>query len=91
MKKAALLSKAADLITGHREGDYGDIHKNFSDIARLWSPVLGMQITTHQVALCLMLLKVARIIKTPTHIDSWADAAGYLGIGCELATGGDGE
>lgn len=83
--KREILEQAADLITGDRQGDYGDTLKNFTDISRLWSVVLGIDVTPWQAALCMDLLKTARLIKTPTHLDSWLDKAGYTGIGGELA------
>lgn len=86
MKKGELLTKSIELITGDREDDYGDITKNFSDIAALWSVVLGMDVIPWQVAACMSQVKLARAIKTPEHLDSWADMGGYVGIGAELAT-----
>lgn len=86
MRKRALLEKSIELITGDREDDYGDIRKNFEDIAAMWSVPLGIRVAPWQVAVCMAMVKVARLIKTPTHIDSWADASGYTAIGCELAT-----
>ena len=86
MRKAETLKQSIDIITGQREEDYGDAHKNFSNVAGLWSIVLGTKVQPWQVAVMLLQLKVARIIKTPTHDDSWIDAAGYIGLGAELAT-----
>lgn len=34
-------------------------------------------------------LKLARAIKTSTHVDSWTDMAGYVGLAAELALGDD--
>lgn len=86
MKKTEVLSKGAELIAGQREDDYGDAAKNFGDISRLWSVVLGTEVAPWQVAACLTQLKLARAIKTPDHEDSWVDMAGYVGLAGELAT-----
>lgn len=87
--KRAILERAIGLITGDREEDYGEAYKNFSDIAALWSVVLGVDVQPWQVAACMSQLKLARAIKTPTHVDSWVDMAGYVGLAAELALGDD--
>jgi len=86
VNKTEVLERAAELVTGDREKSYGNVHTNYSRIAELWSVVLGYALDDYQVALCLAQLKVARLIETPTHEDSWIDGAGYLAIGAELAT-----
>ena len=87
--KRAILERAIGLIMGNREEDYGEAHKNFSDIAALWSVVLGVDVQPWQVAACMSQLKLARAIKTSTHVDSWVDMAGYVGLAAELALGDD--
>ena len=86
MSRDEALSGAGELINGQRATDYGDAGTNFADIAKLWSPILGIEILPWQVALCMNQLKVARLLKTPSHEDSWMDGIGYLALGCELAT-----
>lgn len=85
--RTEILSTASKLITGQRQSDYGTPAENFARVARLWEVVLGIEVTPAQVALCLGQLKVARLIKSPDHLDSWVDLAGYTGLGGELATG----
>ena len=86
MRKAEVLERGVELITGDRETDYGEAHRNFADIAALWSVTLGTTVEPWQAAACLSQLKLARAIKTPTHEDSWVDMAGYVGLAGELAT-----
>jgi hypothetical protein len=38
---------------------------------------LGVEVSPAQVALCLIDLKLARLIRDPSHLDSIADVAGY--------------
>ena len=87
--KREILERAIMLIMGDREEAYGEAHKNFSDIAALWSVVLGVDVQPWQVAACMSQLKLARAIKTSTHADSWVDMAGYVGLAAELALGDD--
>lgn len=74
-----MLEEAQKLIYGARQKDYGPAKKNFEDIAAIWSVVIGIPISAEQVALCMIGLKMARIVKTPGHRDSWVDIAGYVG------------
>ena len=59
---------------------YGSPAPNMIATARLWSVVLGQEVTPSQVALCLIQLKVARLLVTPTHRDSMVDIAGYAAV-----------
>lgn len=83
-----VLETALSLITGDRAEQYDtqdDATGNFQRIADLWTPVLGREITPTEVALCLIQLKVARVITSNGHQDSWVDIAGYAGLGFEVS------
>ena len=82
MKRDQLLHKAEELINGDRAKEYGDAKKNFEDIAKLWSVVLCIEVTPQQMALCMIMVKAARLMKTD-HEDSWIDIAGYAALGGE--------
>ena len=86
MNRRETLATAARLVHGDRQDDYGTPQQNFKRIAALWEPIFGKPVTPAQVALALTQLKIARLIHTPNHADSWVDAAGYIAIGAELAT-----
>lgn len=86
MNRTQTLLAAETLITGDRAKDYGNPQTNFRRIAELWAPIIGRTISPAEVALCLTQLKIARLIHTPVHPDSWVDAAGYIALGAELAT-----
>lgn len=45
-----------------REQAYGDTHESFQRIATLWGDVLGILVTPQQVASCMIMLKVARLL-----------------------------
>ena len=74
-----LLLDAADAIR-QRGAVYGSARDNMQRTAAMWSPVLGIEVTRHQVAICLMLLKIARLVETPDHADSVIDIAGYAAV-----------
>lgn len=85
MNKTEALEKAIELLNGDRADDYGDAADNHARIGRLWAEVLGHEVAAWQVAACMAMVKVSRIVQTPEHADSWVDMAGYAGIGAEVS------
>lgn len=85
MNRDDILQAAESLINGQRATDYGDAAENFQRIAELWAPIIGFTLKPAYVGLCLAQLKVARLITSPTHEDSWVDAAGYIALSGEIA------
>ncbi len=51
--------------------------ENHSRVAAMWSVILGKDIDPKQVYLCLLALKMCRLIQTPDHKDSAIDICGY--------------
>ena len=86
MNKIDALEAAIHAVEARGE-NYGDVRQNHQRIAWLWSDVLGQDVTPEQVVLCMTCLKVARLIETPAHEDSWVDIAGYGACGAEIADG----
>ena len=78
-----ILEEAAKCVTGPRRRDYGTPDENFSLIASLWSVQLKHEVTPMQVAMCLILLKVARQSNSPKR-DNLVDIAGYAQCASEL-------
>ena len=76
MNGAMLLQHAAGVID-NRERIYGPPEASFAHVAARWSLVLGVAVTPAQVALCLIDLKLARLTRDPSHLDSIVDIAGY--------------
>lgn len=73
----------ADAIAGQdRSRDYGHPRDNHQRIADIWNVQLGKKlsepITAREVALCMIGLKLARLINSPNHMDSMIDVAGYV-------------
>lgn len=75
----SILTEAEGLINGARQSVYAHPFDNFTQTAALWSPILGMEVTPEQVALCMIQVKVSRLCNTPNHRDSIVDIAGYAG------------
>ena len=80
MKRDDILKNDMKLINGKRSKDYGDAHENHQRIADLWSVVFGFKVLVWQVYLCLILVKVARLINSPKHLDSMIDIPGYAAL-----------
>ena len=69
----------ADRITsvnGARPSEYGHPRENLELTAALWAPILGVEVTAEQVALCQIQLKVARECFKPKR-DNLTDIAGW--------------
>ena len=71
-----ILQEADSLTSGARQHEYGHPKENFERLAKLWSVTLGVELTAHQVVLCLIQLKVCRGIQGYKR-DTYVDIAGY--------------
>ena len=78
MDRTILIEKAERIVNQDRNARYGGPEESFTTIARFWSVFLGTEISPLQVAGCMILLKLARLKKTPTHEDSVVDGIGYF-------------
>ena len=83
MKSKEYLEKTIEIISGDRQEDYGDKLTNHKNIAALWSIFLRKDITAHDVAMCMALVKVARLMHAHK-TDSYIDLAAYAAIAGEL-------
>ena len=85
-----VLIAAKDVINGDRQKDYGPPRENFARIADYWTTYLrnkrglDLDVTPSDVALLMVLMKVARSHESPTR-DTFVDLAGYAALGYELA------
>lgn len=85
MNRGKILDEAKRLTSTDRQQTYGDPYINHKRIADLWSAYLETEISPSQVALCLCLVKIARLIETPDHLDSFIDLAAYAAISGEIS------
>ena len=83
-KREEILQKAAEAISGERDKHYGSPEDNFCRIAVLWTDYLGEQVSPTDVAMMMILLKVARTMNDATHEDNYIDIAGYAACAGEL-------
>lgn len=92
--RASVLTEALKTVTGQRQVDYGTVEDNFQNIANLWNSYFmnsskGIpNIKSTDVASMMALMKIARLIHSPNHRDSWVDLAGYAACGAECGLKG---
>lgn len=80
-----MLAHADQLVSDTRAEQYGEAYEGFARIAGLWSDLFGFPFEAQDVALAMILVKVARLGPNGAHFDSWADIAGYAALGAEVA------
>ena len=71
-----ILQEAQRLVYGDRNKDYGHPYEDFSRQAKLWSVILGVDVTPRQIGLCHIATKIARELNRPKR-DNIVDIAGY--------------
>ena len=80
MTPEEILKEAAALVAGQRAKQHGDYTTLHSRIADLWSSYLKSNISPHQVALCMALVKVARDEVGNENPDDAVDAVSYVAL-----------
>lgn len=88
-----ILQTAQQCVCGNREEDYGSPEDNFKTIASLWEVYLktkciggnsDVSISPEDVAVLMILVKIARISSGHAKSDNWIDIAGYAACGGEI-------
>lgn len=98
--KQYIAQKAEGIVNGARRGAYGTPENNFHRIAIMWQAWFdahGWQIrhdTEHNsevitfdasmISPMMRLMKEARLVETPNHLDSFIDIVGYALTGAEV-------
>lgn len=73
-------------IVDERAEHYGDPAANLTRTAALWSAYLGHEVSAHDVAVCMILVKCSRS-KVSDHADNYLDMRGYSVIAEALSKG----
>ena len=88
MTRDDLLKKAAEIVNGDRDKEYGGPEDCFRKISLYWMAYLGRRIEPEDVAIMMMFVKIARLEMSEFQsADSWVDIAGYAACGAEIAQG----
>lgn len=91
--RKSILQTAEKCVCGNREEDYGSPENNFKTIASLWEVYLktkcvgenaDVSISPEDVAVLMILVKIARISSGHAKSDNWVDIAGYAACGGEI-------
>jgi len=85
MRADDILDEAKDLIQD-RGKDYGLAALNHLRISKYWSTYLERDIQPHEVAICMALVKIARLQETNLHADSYKDGAAYIALAGQIAS-----
>lgn len=75
-------------ILEERRADWGDPVSTHERIALVWSGILGTKVTPHQVALCMVGMKLVRADLNPNNLDSLVDVEGYTSIAQQIQARG---
>lgn len=90
MKRAACLDRAKALVTRQRQAQHGSFQETYGAIAVFWSTWLAarhgvaLDLSAHDCAMMMALLKVGRSASNPGKVDNYVDQAGYTALACEL-------
>lgn len=77
-----IIKQVEKCIMNDRQNTYGTPEDNFQKITDYWNTYLNIKdatfkLTKQDVAIMMVLLKIARMGTSPNHLDNFVDAAGY--------------
>ena len=82
-EREKLLDEAKAIVCGDRDQQYGKPEDSFCVIAKLWSDYLMRYLDERDVAMMMILLKVARNVSGESKRDNLVDIAGYAACAAE--------
>jgi len=85
-KKLTILQEAQQVVYSDRAADYGSVTSNFGSTAKMWSVILGKEVTAEQVGLCMIAVKISRQMHK-FKMDNLVDIAGYAATLEKLSNG----
>jgi hypothetical protein len=71
-----ILEEAQKLVYGDRNAAYGHPHDDYTRTAKIWSAILGIDVTPLQACLCMIGVKISREVHGHRR-DTLVDIAGY--------------
>lgn len=71
-----ILEEAAEILNGDRREAYGSVRQSFHNLAKMWSLILGFDVTPSKVCMCMIGLKMTRELNAHKR-DNLVDLAGY--------------
>jgi hypothetical protein len=89
MTRLQQFNSAINKVTEERGAVYGDPKLDFWRAARLKEIVADCPDPLARHALEMICVKIARLIHTPNHLDSWVDLAGYARTGVMVTDDSD--
>lgn len=85
MTRASILEAAISATNGDRDIRHGKPEDSFTLIGQLWEAYTGRHYTAEEVAMMMVLLKVARVKMGVGDTDSYIDIAGYAACAGEIS------
>lgn len=82
-EREKLLDEAKAIVCGDRDQQYGKPEDSFCVIAKLWSDYIMRYLDERDVAMMMILLKVARDVSGESKRDNLVDIAGYAACAAE--------
>lgn len=80
----SILEMAANVISSGRVDTHGNHHTSHANVASLWQAYLGQPLSSRDVALMMVLLKVARTMEGEHNPDDYVDICGYAALAQDL-------
>ena len=84
MKAEEILRTAADLVSGPRKKQHGDVNEVFSRTSKLFFDMTGIDIHPLDCVGFMVCLKLARLGSKGLNMDNYIDACGYLALAGQL-------
>lgn len=88
-ERASVLDRAKSAVVVRRAAQHGNFASTYAGVAELWRAYLksahgvDVELTAHDCAQLLVLMKIGRAAKNPHHVDNYVDAAGYSALAAE--------
>ena len=90
MNRSDILKEAKRIVTKDRAATHGNAEDNFTAIADGWEWWMNLRkgghLTSYDVAMMMVIFKIARAASNNGHTDNFIDGAGYFALAGEIST-----